>query len=62
MTVNDFIKELQRLPEWRKEKEIVTIAPNGMQFEPKLKTKLIDSYDVLNRSHENVECTVIYYE
>ena len=62
MTVNEFIKELQRLPDWRKEKEIVTLAPNGIEFEPKLKVKLIDKYDVLNHGENNIESTVIFYE
>lgn len=62
MTVNDFINELQKLPDERKEKEIVVIAPNCMEFEPKLRIKLIDKYDVLNKSENNIESTVIYYE
>ena len=62
MTVNEFIKELQKLPDWKKEKEIVTIAPNGLEFEPKLRNKLIDYYDRLNVGESNFESTVIYYE
>ena len=62
MTVNEFIKELQKLPEKRKEKEIVCIAPNLMEFEPKLRIKLIDKFDCLNKSENNIESTVIFYE
>jgi hypothetical protein len=62
MTPNELIKELEKLPPERREKPIVVIAPNGMEFEPKLRTKLINKYDVLNRGESNVECTVLYYE
>jgi len=62
MTINEFINELQKLSNERKEKEIFVIAPNGLEFEPKLRIKLIDKYDVLNKSENNIESTVIFYE
>lgn len=62
MTVNEFIKKLQKLPEKRKEKEIICIAPNGIEVEPKLRIKLIDNFDWLNKSENNIESTIIFYE
>lgn len=61
MTVNEFIKELKRLRAELREKEIVISAPNGLQFEPKVKQQLKDPYNVFG-GIENVKNMIITYE
>ena len=61
MTVDDFIKDLQRLNPELRAKNIVITAPNGLQFAPKVKQQLIDQYNVFG-GPENVKNMVITYE
>jgi hypothetical protein len=37
MTTNDFIKQLQNISEDKRELPLVITAPNGLEFEPKIK-------------------------
>jgi hypothetical protein len=39
MTVNEFIKKLERISEDKKELPILIVCPNGLEVEPKLKMK-----------------------
>lgn len=59
ITLRQFIAELDSLKEELKDKEIVTVAPNGLLFQPKANLMLKDKHDVLNFSKENVERIVI---
>lgn len=61
MTVNEFIKHLQALQPKLRDKNIVITAPNGLQFEPKVKQQLKDPYNVFG-GIENVEHMVITYD
>lgn len=61
MTINDFIKDLQRLNPELRAKKIVITAPNGLQFSPKVKMQLIDEYNVFG-GIENVKDMVLTYE
>lgn len=61
MTVDDFIKELQSLKADLRDKDIVITAPNGLQFEPKVKQQLIDQYNVFG-GVDNVKNMVITYD
>ena len=45
-TINDFIKELQNLRPELKELPVVIVAPNGLEFEPKIKI-LMGEYDTI---------------
>jgi hypothetical protein len=60
MTVNKFIEELQRLQPDLRAKDIVITAPNGLQFEPKVKQQLIEPYNVFG-GIENVKSMVITF-
>jgi hypothetical protein len=60
MTIDDFIKELQRLKPELRAKNVVITAPNGLQFAPKVKQQLIDQYNVFG-GPENVKDMVITY-
>ena len=40
MKVNDFIKELESITKKYRENEIILHAPNGLEFEPKVKIQL----------------------
>ena len=62
MKARELLKELQNLKEDLLEKDIIIIAPNGLEFDPKIKFKLIDKYDPLNISSENIELLVISHE
>ena len=46
MTVNEYIKELEKLRPDLKELEIVITAPNGLQFPPQIKQQLNKDYDI----------------
>jgi len=61
MTVDEFIIVLQNLNPALRAKEIVITAPNGLQFEPKVKQQLIEPYNIFG-GIENVKSMVITYE
>jgi hypothetical protein len=61
MTVNDFIKELQAIRPDLREKEVIIIASNGLQFEPKLKQQLINPYNIFG-GIGNVKNMVITFD
>ena len=61
MTVDEFIIVLQNLNPALRAKEIVITAPNGLQFEPKVKQQLIEPYNIFD-GIENVKSMVITYE
>jgi hypothetical protein len=61
MTVNEFIKELQRLQPALREKDIVITAPNGLQFEPKIKQQLTDYHHIFI-GIENIKNMIITFE
>jgi len=60
MTVDEFIKELNQLKPALRAKDIVITAPNGLQFEPKVKQQLIDQYNVFG-GIDNIKNMVITY-
>ena len=39
MTVNEFIKKLERISEDKKELPILIVCPNGLEVEPSIKMK-----------------------
>ena len=39
MTVNEFIKKLERISEDKKELPILIVCPNGLEVEPQIKMK-----------------------
>ncbi len=59
MTVNEFIKNLQSYRKDLREKHIQIQAPNGIMMNPEVKFVLVDQYDVLNRSADNVDYFLI---
>lgn len=61
-TVNDFIKELQKLPKELRAKPVVISAPNGLQFEPHCK-RLIDikKNQTIFDAYSNTEKMIITY-
>jgi hypothetical protein len=61
MTVDEFIKVLQNLNPALRAKDIVITAPNGLQFEPKIKQQLIEPYNVFG-GIDNVKNMVITYD
>jgi hypothetical protein len=61
MTVDELIKELQMLQPELRAKNIVITAPNGLQFEPKVKRQLISQYNVMG-GIENVKNMVLTFE
>jgi len=61
MTVNEFIVELQMLNTKLREKDIVIIAPNGLEVNPKVKQNIINKYDVFG-GIENVKNIIITIE
>lgn len=61
MTVDEFIKKLQMLQPKLRAKDIVITAPNGLQFEPKVKQQLIEPYNVFG-GVENIKNMVVTFE
>jgi hypothetical protein len=59
MTVNELIKELNALRESMKDKDVVVIQHNGLKTEPTIKLELIDRFDPLNMSNENIKQIVL---
>jgi len=55
-TVRQLIKDLQNVREDLKDKEVVIVAENGIDFEPKVKYRTKEPLDF---SKENVEKVVI---
>jgi len=56
MTVREFIKELKEVREDLQDKEVVIIAENGLEFEPKVRYRTKHGFDY---SKENVKKIVI---
>ena len=61
MTVDEFIKELQGLNPKLRSKDIVITAPNGLQFEPKIKQQLLEPYNIFG-GIENVKNMVVTFQ
>ena len=61
MTVNDFIKELQRLQPKLRDKDVVIQCPNGLLVEPKAKMLLKDEKNIFG-GIENVKSMVITWQ
>jgi hypothetical protein len=59
MIVNELIKELNALREGIKDKDVVVIQHNGLKTEPTIKFELIDRFDPLNMSNENIKQIVL---
>ena len=61
MTVNEFIKELQRLQPKLREKDIVITCPNGMCVKPSIKM-LLEDEKIIFGGIENIESMVITWQ
>lgn len=65
MTVNQFIKELESLKSELRKKQVVIIAPNGLEFDPMIKQQLIDYTKLFSgeiKNIKNIKNMVITYE
>ena len=62
MTVNEFIKHLERLKPSLREGEIFIGTPNGMAVSPNTKILLNDGYCPWDDVDEKVKGTIITYE
>ena len=63
MKVRELIKKLENLKEGALlEKEIFILSPNGFLLEPKIKFKLKDRFDILNKSVENIDSIRLDWE
>ena len=61
MTVNEFIKKLERLQPALREKDIVITAPNGLECEPAVRMQLEDKWNLFG-GIANVKNMVVTYE
>lgn len=59
MTVKELIRKLNKLPESQQDKDVCIIAENGLLLEPKIKYNLVNKYDVMNYSPENIDKIVL---
>jgi hypothetical protein len=59
MTINELIKELNALKEGIKNKDVVVIQRNGLQTKPDIKFELIDKFNPLNMSSENIKRVIL---
>lgn len=59
MKVKELIHRLNSLSDIAKEKEIKVVCPNGLVVDPKLKYELINKYDPINNSQDNIKCYFI---
>jgi hypothetical protein len=57
ITVNEFIERLQRISEDKRKLPIITICPNGIETEPKIKMKFENYGSPLNE--DKLESMVI---
>lgn len=55
-TIDDFIKELQSIPEGRRKLPLITYAPNGTETYPSIKMKFEDD-DMFNGKVEKMVIT-----
>jgi len=61
MKLNEFIKKLESIKKELSEKEVVIVAENGLEDEPQIRFDLINKYDSLDISKDNVKKIVITY-
>lgn len=62
MKISGLIAILEKLPDNIKDKDVVVIAPNGLEFEPAIKYQLKDRGDALNFQAENIEKVVLDFD
>lgn len=60
MTLRDFINDLQRLKPSLMDKEIVIVAPNGLQFEPKVKMVYDNMADIFDAEKEPTQLVITF--
>lgn len=61
MTINDFIKELQSIPEERRKLPLVIDCPNGMETYPSIKMRF-QQQDLLPSEENKVEKMVVTWK
>lgn len=59
MKIKELIKKLENLKEGLEDKEVFIVTKNGSLFEPSIKVVLVDEFDVLNKSSENIKHIVL---
>lgn len=60
MKVKDFIKKLENLPDWAKEKDVVVIAENGLRLSPEIMHEKIDN-GIFDITEKNIKHLIIHW-